>query len=198
MKSKPLKLTAAVAALSLVAGCIVLSVYPFYTPKDLIFDPGLAGQWSNAAKPNESWQFTAADAKSYLLSTADDHDTNAFEVHLFQLKQYQFLDLLTTNRGEFQMPMHLIAEVARADTNLSLHFLDFSWLAGLLQTNPAVLRHLVVPEAGYTNDSLVDGNNKMLYLTADTKDLQKFLLKYAGDTNAFDSDSAVELKRMSP
>jgi hypothetical protein len=94
--------------------------------------------------------------------------------------------------------MHLIAKVARADTNLSLHFMDFSWLAGLLRTNPAVLRHLVVPEAGDTNISLDNGDNKMVYLTADTKDLQKFLLKHAGDTNAFNSDSAVELKRMSP
>jgi hypothetical protein len=120
---------------------------------------------------------------------------------LFQLKQYQFLDLLITNRGEFQMPLHLITKVTRADTNLSLHFMDFGWLAALLQTNPAVLRHIVVPEAGYTNDSLDsldNGDNKMVYLTADTKDLQKFLLKHADDTNAFTPDSLVELKRGSP
>jgi len=198
MKSKLLKLTAAVVTLSLAAGCIVLSVYPFYTPKDLIFDPGLAGQWSNAGKPNEAWQFTASDGRFYLLSTTDDHETNCFEAHLFQLKQYQFLDLLSTNRGEFQMPLHLISKVARANTNLSLHFMDFGWLVGLLQTNPAVLRHIVVPETGYTNVSLDNGDNKMLYLTAETKELQEFLLKHADDTNAFTPDSAVELKRVSP
>ncbi|HUC85371.1 MAG TPA: hypothetical protein VL970_09285 [Candidatus Acidoferrales bacterium] len=192
MKMNILKLAAAVTGLSLMAGCIVLSVYPFYTKRDLLFDPALAGRWADARQSNAFWQFADLAEKSYLVTTTDEHDTNCFEAHLFQLKQYQFLDLLTTNRGEFEMPMHLISKVARADTNLSLQFMDFGWLAGLLETNPAVLRHIVVPtEPGNTN-------NNMVYLTADTKDLQKFLLKHAEDTNAFNLSSAVELRRVSP
>jgi hypothetical protein len=34
----------------------------------------------------------------------------------------------------------------------------------------------------------------MVYLTAETKDLQKFLLKHAEDTNAFNVESAILLK----
>jgi hypothetical protein len=195
MKTQIPKLIACGLLLALLAGCIVLSVYPFYTPKDLIFDPGLSGRWNNTetGKTNEFWQFAASDGKFFMLSVTDEHDTNCFEAHLFQLKQYQFLDLLTTNRSEFEMPMHLITKVTRHEDNLSLEFLDFGWLAGLLQTNPAVLRHVVVPaEPGNTNDNL------MVYLTADTKDLQKFLLKHVKDTNAFSSDAAVQLKRVSP
>jgi hypothetical protein len=198
VKTKILKLTTAGAVLSLLAGCIVLSVYPFYTPKDLIFDAALTGHWADASKANSFWQIGDLNGKSYLLTTADDHDTNSFEAHLFQLRQYQFLDLLATNRGEFQMPVHLISKVVHEDTNLSLQFMDFGWLAELLRTNPAVLRHIVLPDLGNTNDSLDDGNDKMVYLTADTKDLQKFLLKHAEDTNAFNSGSAVDLKRLSP
>jgi hypothetical protein len=193
MKKNYLKLAAACAALSMVAGCIVLSVYPFYTANDLIFDPGLAGRWNKDGKTNEFWQYTASGGKSYLLTTTDDHDTNCFEAHLFQLKQYQFLDLLTTNRSEFEMPMHLVSEVARDGSNLSLPFLDYGWLANLLETNPAALRHIVVSEKP---DDTNGGN--MVYLTADTKELQKFLLKHAADTNAFGSDSSVSLKRVSP
>ena len=193
MKTKMLKLVAASAALSMLAGCIVLSVYPFYTAKDLISDPGLAGRWVKAGQTNEVWLFEASGGKSYLLTTTDEHNTNCFAAHLFQLKQFQFLDLLTTNRGEFEMPMHLIAKVARDGSNLSLPFMDYGWLASLLETNPAALRHIVVPEK---SDDTNSGN--MVYLTADTKDLQKFLLKHAGDTNAFSSDSSVSLKRVSP
>jgi hypothetical protein len=192
MKTKILKFMAAGAALSMLAGCITLSVYPFYTAKDLIFDPGVTGQWVKAGTTNEFWQFSGLDGKFYMLSTTDATSTNCLEAHLFQLKQYQFLDLLTTNRDEFELPMHLIAQVKRSDTNLSLHFLDYGWLAGLIETNPAVLRHIVVPEKSEDTNS---GN--MLYLTADTEDLQRFLLKHAADTNAFSSDSDVELQRVS-
>jgi hypothetical protein len=199
MKMMIPKLTATVAALTLMAGCIVLSVYPFYTTKDLISDPALAGRWADTSKANAFWQFADLNGKSYLLTSTDEQATNVFEAHLFRLKEQQFLDLLTTNRGEFQLPMHLISKVERTDTNLSLQFMDFGWLAGLLETNPAVLRHIVVPtEPGSTNEALGSGDNNMVYLTADTKALQKFLLKHAHDTNAFNAGSAVSLERVSP
>jgi hypothetical protein len=190
MKAKILKFVAAGAVLSMLAGCIVLSVYPFYNAKDLTFDPGLAGRWARTGRANEFWQFTASGEKSYALSTTDSASTNCFTAHLFQLKQYQFLDLLTTNRDEFELPLHLISQVTRTDTNLSLHFLDYGWLTALIETNPTVLRHIEVPEKP---DDTNGGN--MVYLTAGTADLQKFLLKHVGDTNAFNSDSAVELQK---
>jgi hypothetical protein len=192
MKNKILKIAAAGTVLALLAGCIVLSVYPFYMPKDLIFDPGLAGRWAKDGATNEFWQFSRAGEKSYLLSTMDATDTNCFEAHLFQLKQYQFLDLLTTNRDEFEMPLHLISKVAHNDAGLSLHFMDYGWLANLLETNPAAIRHIIVPEKPCETNS---GN--MVYLTATTRDLQQFLLQHAADANAFDSNSAVELKPVS-
>ncbi len=147
----------------MLAGCIVLSVYPFYNAKDLTFDPGLTGRWAKDGTTNEFWQFTASGEKSYALTTTDDTSTNCFTAHLFQLKEYQFLDLLTTNRSEFELPLHLISQVSRNDTNLSLHFLDYGWLAGLLETNPTVLRHIVVPEKPDDTNS-----DKMMYLTAGT------------------------------
>jgi hypothetical protein len=192
MNSKILKLVAAGAALAMLAGCVVLSVYPFYTAKDLTFDASLTGRWVKSTATNEFWQFTAAGEKSYLLTTTDDHETNGFEAHLFRLEKFQFLDLLTTNRDEFGLPLHLITKVSRNDTNLSLPFLDYGWLSHFIETNPAALRHIIVPEKAD------DTNSQMVYLTADTRDLQKFLLKHVGDTNAFGGDSAVELQRVSP
>ena len=187
-----LRILATVAALVLLSGCIVLSVYPFYTPKDLIFDPGMVGRWTKENASNQFWQFEDAGGQYYRLTTTELHATNNLEAHLFHLKKYQFLDLITTNRDEFQMPVHLISKVSRTNDNLSLQFLDYGWLADLLEKNPTVLKHLVVPE-----NSEDTNNGNTLFLTADTKDLQKFLLKHADDTNAFNSGSAVELKRAS-
>jgi len=166
-----------------------MSVYPFYTAKDLVYDPGLIGRWVRESDTNEFWQFDPAGGKGYVLTTVDSAATNGLEAHLFRLKQYQFLDLLTTNREEFQLPMHLISKVVSSGGNLSLQFLDYGWLAGLLETNPAVLHHMIVGDkAGDTN------NGQMVYLTGETRELQRFLLKHAGDTNAFSPGSAVELK----
>jgi hypothetical protein len=89
------------------------------------------------------------------------------------------------------LPVHLISRVTHTDTNVSLEFLDYGWLASLLETNPAVLSHIVVP------DKADDTNGAMVYLTAETGALQKFLLKHIADTNAFNADSAVQLNRVS-
>lgn len=190
IKSALLKIVPIAAVLCLLAGCITLSVYPFYTPRDLIFDPNLTGHWVKVDAANESWQFDDVDGKFYLLTAIDDKSTNGLEAHLFRLKNYQFLDLLTTNRADYQMPVHLITRVVRHDSNLTLQFLDYGWLCNFIETNPAALRHVIVPQ---TSSDTNNGN--MLYLTAETKDLQKFLLKHVEDTNVFGSGSEIDLKR---
>lgn len=194
MKKKILQLSVAAATLSLLAGCVVLlgSVYPYYTQKDLVFDPALTGRWFQAGDTNGCWQFADAGDKAYCLTAIDDHETNCFEAHLFQLKHYQFLDMLTTNRAEFQLPLHIVSKVVRTDTNLSLQLLDEGWLSKLLDAHPKALRHLTMPaQAGSTNDQI-------FALTADTEELQKFLLKHAEDTNAFSSGSMIVLQRTAP
>ena len=191
LKSQSLKLIAGGLGLSILSGCIVMSVYPFYNQQDLTFDSGLAGQWVNATSTNEFWQFSSAGEKSYTLTMADNDSTNTFSAHLFRLKNYQFMDLLVTNREMYQMPMHLIAEETRTDAKLSVHFLDYGWLSGYLETNPTFLRHIVV-----LSNPDDPSSDKMMYLTAGTADLQKFLLKHAEDTNAFTADSEKALQRV--
>jgi len=188
---KILSLVATGMALAMVAGCISLSVYPFYNQKELIFDSGLAGDWSKATRTNELWQFADVDGKYYRLVTVNDQETNILDAHLFQLQRYKFLDLLTTNRDMLQLPLHLVSKVTRNDDAVTLQFLDYGWLSSLLETNPAAIRHLVVSE-----DSGNGSDDKMVYLTADTQELQKFIIEHADDTNAFGSSSAVELKRI--
>jgi hypothetical protein len=165
----------------LLAGCVVMSVYPYYTVKNLTFDAGLTGRWAKPGDTNEFWEFVPSSDKSYLVTITDKDETNHFDGYLFQLKGHPFLDLCTTNRGDiYQMPLHLAVKVTRAENDLRLATLAYEWLGKLLEAKPATLRHIIVPEKPLETNS-----NKMFYLTADTRDLQEFLLKHLNDTNAF-------------
>ncbi len=171
----------ALAFVALLAGCVVMSVYPYYTVKDLTFDAGLSGRWAKPGTTNEFWEFTPVADKSYLVTTADAHETNRLDGYLFQLQGHPFLDLCTTNRDDiYRLPLHLVVKVGRDKDDLRLAVLDYGWLGKLLEAHPATLRHIIVPEKPLDTKS-----SKMFYLTADTRDLQKFLLKNLNNTNAF-------------
>ena len=182
MKVRLLNGAVAVVAVLLFAGCMVLSVYPYYTAKDLIFDPGLAGHWGSQGSTNNFWQILAVGDNSYSLAIVDEHSTNGFDAHLFRLRQQQFLDLRTTNREDFQLPLHLVVKCSRSQSNLTVNFMDYGWLTKWLEARPDALRHVEVYEKPDDTNS-----SKMVYLTADTKELQTFLLQHVDDTNAFNS-----------
>jgi len=163
------------------AGCVVTSVYPYYTAKDVIFDAGLTGRWNKPGETNMYWTFDRDADRAYGVTTVDEHETNHFNGYLFQLKGQSFLDLCTTNRDDWQqLPLHLVVKVGRTDDQLHLAVLNYDWLGKLLEAHPGTLRHLVVPEKPLETNS-----NKQFYLTAETRELQKFLLKYRDNTNAF-------------
>ena len=181
MKKTWLQLFGLILLAGLFAGCVVMSVYPYYTVKDLTFDAGLSGRWAKPGATNEFWEFAPIRNKYYLVTTVDAQETNRFEGYLFQLKGQPFLDLCTTNRdGLNQLPLHLAVKVAHSKDELQLAMLNYEWLGKLLTANPATLRHIVVPDKPLETNS-----GEKFYLTADTRDLQKFLLKHQNNTNAF-------------
>ena len=59
---KRIILSATGLALILVTGCIVTSVNPLYTEKDLVFDPALVGAWSEG-EGKDTWAFEKAGEK---------------------------------------------------------------------------------------------------------------------------------------
>lgn len=186
---KSLMMFAAVVGLFL-GGCVVTSVYPFYTAKDLMFEPALIGRWADAGTTDEStevWQFERAGEKGYLLAVSEGSETNRYDAHLFGLKKQLFLDLCPTNRVDGHLPLHYVLKVSPIKTTLQMQFLADGWLKQLLKKNPKAIRHTIFYEKPG------DTNSSTLALTAETKDLQKLILKYADDTNAF--PEPMELKR---
>ena len=199
---KRIILTAAGLALLLATGCIVTSVNPLCTEKDLVFDPALVGAWSEG-EGKDTWAFEKAGAKRYkLLHTDEKGRTGEFEAHLLKLDKYQFLDLHLIDPGEkeewqinelaavaiIMRPGHLFFKISQIQPTLQLSPLHEEWLKKLLEKDPKAIQHERI-QCGSDNT-----NDYRYVLTADTKALQKFVLKYADSEEAF-GDKPGELKR---
>jgi hypothetical protein len=181
-------------ALLTLAGCVP-SWNPFYTAKDLVFDPALVGTWRPVeAKEGtkETWAFTKASDKSYQLAHTDEEGRQAhFEVRLFQLNGSRFLDLfLTKVEGDglqvnawatvSLVPAHLLLKVEQIEPALKLAAMNPDSLKTILKQHSDAVAHQVLPE----------GN---IVLTAGTGELQKFILAHLKDKDFF--GDPMEMKR---
>jgi hypothetical protein len=166
---------------TLLTGCVVTSVYPFYRARDLTFNPALLGTWTeaNMTEPtNEAWTFERGDTNSYKLTVAENEKKNEFDVRLFKLKDQAFLDLLPRERADGCVAAHFLMRVDAITPQLKLRLLNYEWLAKLVEKNPRAIRHVIVPRAGQN-----EGGE--LVLTADTAELQHFVRKYLGTADAW-------------
>src|ERR1051326_507293 len=99
MKNLSLLLTATAIAALLLGGCFVPSVNPLYTEKDLIFDPGLVGTWSEGNEA-ERQVFAPDGEKAYRWTAVDKESTNIFRAHLVQLGKDRFMDALLVRTSD--------------------------------------------------------------------------------------------------
>ena len=170
------------------AGCVVTSVYPFYTSKDVAFDPGLVGVWSSSDNSGESWKFESADTNTYSLTVVSAPDTNTMEACRFVMDGMVFLDIVSaedmTKIQPWPIPSHALLRLAKTNDVLKLSSMDYDWLAQTISNNPAAIRHYI---CGNPKDG------QRIVLTADTGELQKFVRSSLRDTNAW--RNAIELKR---
>ena len=181
-------LTAALAVV-LLTGCVTLSVYPYYTTKDIQFDPALLGVWVDPDQTNsnrESWSFEKLGAQSYRLTLTENDKRTEFHAHLFKIKGHLFLDCLPREHSEFSAPCHFLLRVDRIGSTFETRPLSYEWLGNLLEEQPEAIRHTIV-----TQPTAPKGDEKKtLVLTADTAELQKFILKHIQTREAW-KDSLV-------
>ena len=188
------RIIAGVAALFAVmlflTGCVVTSIYPYYTDKDLVFEPAMVGDWAEAGATNATTEYVRieqAGDKSYRATVFGSDETNTSDVCLFRLKQQLFLDTCPTNRSLDYVPVHQVSKVIQIGRGLETANLNYDWLAKLLGKNPGVIRHMLLRE----NPGDEHGR---IVLTADTRELQRFIIKYANNTNAWKEPS--QFKRL--
>lgn len=187
-------LLTALAAIVLLCSCMpVYSIHPFFTAKDMVFDPALLGNWyepdDNGNKGSvviEEMDFDGKSGYEIALHGITDKPSvpelsEKFDARLFQLGGTRFLDLVQSDlrSGEEQLlvmalPAHIIAEVSLEGDALRLHFLDDEWVTKNLKSGAVSVAHEVE-----------DGTP---VLTAPTADLQQLLLAHANDEKAFSFD----------
>jgi len=172
-----------IALFAILAGCIP-SVHPFYTEKDLLFDARLVGEWhaKNESDDPQFWAFEQGEDKAYkLIVTEKEGKHGEFKAHLFKLKDNYFLDIVPsecrfdTNQADLVsfslIAGHLLLRVPQLEPNLKLAFCDFEWLEKFLERNPKALAH--------------HAEDKRIVLTADTPELQSFVLKHLAEDELF-------------
>ena len=173
----------------LLAGCVVTSVHPFYTTKDLSYEPALLGQWTNTTA-NEHWTFQKEGSDAYhLVYVSEEGKTNLATVHLFKLGSQPFLDFFSADADcpvlPPAIPSHLLLRVTQLSPTVRLSLLNHDWLQAALEKDPKLLRHAMV--GGKPDDQRV-------VLTADIAELQQFLRAHLDTPQAW--QEPFELKRV--
>jgi hypothetical protein len=160
-------------------GCLVTSVYPFYTEKDIHFENALVGEWHNADKPDEHWKFERASTNSYRLTYTFETNIYPMQAQLFKIGGERFLDLFTTEISDtiqpFPIPAHSLMRVFEVTPTPRLALLDYEWLAKTLEKNPKALRHCLTQMGAKSDEG-------RLVLTAE---LQRFILSHLKTDDAW-------------
>ena len=184
----------------LLGGCVpVISLYPLYTDKDVVFEEKLLGTW---AQDNDetTWQFKRADEpeNAYkLIFTDNEGKKGSFIVRLVKLQNKHFLDVYPAempcdvedpNKAEwphnvfFLIPAHTFLKIDSMEPQLKIRLILEPQVEELLEQEPNAIKHAVIEDR--------------VILTAPTKELQAFVLKYADGDKLFTDE--IVLGRKTP
>lgn len=172
----------------------VPSIHPLYTEKDLVIDDRIIGKWWEGTNEGEYWIFKKAKGtKAYTLElTQENGKAFYFKTHLVKLGQQYYLDFYpdASNQDENGMtsffpeefylghnfPVHTFAKIQIDDEGFSIQYFSPEWIEKQIRERRLRIKHEVVDGA--------------YILTASTSELQKFILKYGDDHEAFYEDDA--------
>lgn len=173
---RAIKLMVALGLVAFMAGCVP-SLHPLFTEEDLVYDPALVGTW--AEKEGEDiCTFRKSGENAYDLIYTEEGVPARFDAHLVRIGEFLFLD---TYPGEpdikngfylvHLVPAHTFLRIWIEGDVLRYAMLDLDWLKKMIAEKKVDIAH-----------EQVDGD---ILLTASTKELQEFFLKYADDDKAF-------------
>lgn len=182
----------------LLGGCIpVMSLHPLYTEEDVVFEEKLLGTWVDDS--NCTWEFKCPNEpeKIYKLVFSDDEgQKGSFDVRLAKLENKLFLDAYP---GEmpwdkedpnktgwfyntfFLIPAHTFIKINSIEPELKLQLTNVDEMKKLLKENPDTVKHELVEDG--------------MILTASTKELQAFVVKYADDSRVFTAENILNRKK---
>jgi len=189
--------------LSFLMGCVpVLSLHPLYTQENIQFKEELVGIWADDSN-DTTWEFKPSEELETgyeLIFIGEDEHKGIFQTHLVALEDRYFLDVypkhLPSGQTEdpnvvpwmynafFILPAHSFLKVEFTGTETMKVWLTMEdELEKLLDEVPDAIRYEVIEEP-----------ESKIVLTAPTKELQEFVLKYADDERLFATEITLHRK----
>ncbi|HTF16999.1 MAG TPA: hypothetical protein VK658_02940 [Chryseolinea sp.] len=190
-----------VASLAMLQGCIVKSLHPFFKNSDAVFRKDLINHWTD--QDGNQWQILPVKESKVAYELrhfkGGEQPEEVFIAHLFKLDDHLYLDFFPVSSDDqaddmmFNMhliPAHSIARVVKlSDKEIQIRWLNEKWLRSLFTQNKIKISHEVVRDVNVEDDSDLN-----YVLTASTDELQKFIVKYGDEDEAFVDDNTVWLK----
>jgi len=186
---------------ALLGGCVpVMSLHSLYTEEDVVFEGNLVGTWvDDPDSPKTTWEFSRAGAKekAYKLVYSDNEGKKgSFIVHLVKLENRLFLDVLPSQFPSeqqdwekmkwaynffFFVPAHTFIKIDSIEPKLKMRRTVNDEMKELFKEEPNAVKHELVEDE--------------IILTASTKELQAFVLKYAYDIRVFPAKIVLTRKK---
>ena len=181
MKKKVLVLMTFSLALLALQSCVP-SLYPLYTKDTIVLNDNILGTWQVFDKntggttgSNEYMKFSKPKTgKHYICKYTVDGITNTLTTHIVKLGKYHYLDFQPTDANELNInsfmsrhliPAHTFAKIKIDKEGLAIQSFSPDWLTEQIKNRYIRIKH----------EDLGDD----IVITASTKDLQKFVMKYA-------------------
>jgi hypothetical protein len=183
---------------ALLGGCVpVMSLHSLYTEKDVTFEEKLLGTWVQD-NDETTWEFARIDEprNAYKLIFSDeDGQKGSFVARLVKLENRLFLDIYPSElpwdpedpnkldwpyNSLFLIPAHTFLKIDSTGPQLKMRLTLEDKMEELLKENPGAVKHISVEDR--------------LVLTASTKELQAFVLKYADDDRVFTGEIVLDRK----
>jgi hypothetical protein len=166
-------------------GCGIFSLHPLYTEEDVVFLPELIGTWKSPESQNDDFfVFNQYADNKYHFQMIDEGDTIDYELHLLKLGRYYYMDYYPLDEEYMieqmfrnYIPVHTFSRIDFTDEGISIIEFDQERLSDLFKQNRIRLAHEKMP----------DIDDDMIVITAQTQDIQKFIIKYSDDEQVFDS-----------
>lgn len=174
----------------LIAGCWpTASLHPLFTETDIVFDPALVGTWADKNGIPVILIQKAKD-KAYKGIYMDNGGIVEFEAHLVRLGKFLFLDAYPKKPPTIHasslithlIPGHTFSRIWIDGDVLRIRMLDRKWLLDMIARKKVKIAHERVANIWGPDE---EESKEYIVLTASTKELQKFALKYAENSKAF-------------
>ena len=185
----------------LLGGCVpVLSLQPLYTENDVVTEKKLLGVWvDDPNNPKTTWEFRNIEEpnKAYkLIFTDEEGKKGSFIARVVKLQSRLFLDVYPSElpwgaddpnkmdwpyNSFFLVPAHTFLRMDSVEPQLKMRLMLESKVKEFLTDNPDIVKHVSVGER--------------LVLTAPTKELQAFILKYADNERVFTDEVTLICKQ---